>query len=264
MGGIARVLIGLVVVVVLVAGGAAVYLASNLNEIVRNGVETVGPEYTGAPVTLESVDLSILSGEGELRGLVVGNPEGFEGDDAFRLSSIRVALDTSTVLDDVVVIREVLVDGAEINAILRSLRESNVQAILDNVEAATGGTSPEAEAQAPGPQVVIDRVAVTGTGASVKFGPAAPIRVSVPDIELTDIGREGDRGASVGQVLEQVIRPVIGAILDSAASGRLRDVIQEQAGGLRDRISEGARGLMDRLGGALGGGDDAEADSGTP
>lgn len=253
MSGIVKFLLIGLLVVLLAGGGAIFYLASNLNEIVRSGVESVGPQYTGTTVTLESVDLSILTGEGEIRGLAVGNPDGYEGEDAFRLAGVRIAIDTSTLLDDVVVIREVLVDGAEINAILRSLRNSNVQAILDNVETATGGSTPADEAAAPGPQVVIDRLAVTGAAASVKVGAAAPIRVGVPDIELTDVGRQGDRGASVGQVLEEVIRPVIGAILQSATSGRLQDVLREQAGGITDRLSEGARGVMDGVRGLFGG-----------
>ena len=104
------VLIGLVVVVI---AGAVIYLAMNLNELVRTGVETYGPQYTGTAVELAEVDLSLFSGEGELRGLVVSNPEGFEGGDPFRLGRVRVALDPASLTEDVIVVREITIEEAE-------------------------------------------------------------------------------------------------------------------------------------------------------
>ncbi|MEE4298241.1 MAG: hypothetical protein V2J24_02265 [Pseudomonadales bacterium] len=248
MGGLIRgVLILLVVVVVVVAGGVT-WLAMNLNDLVRNGVQDRGPDYTGTPVTLESVDLSLFSGEGELRGLVVGNPEGFEGEDPFRLGRVRVALDTSTLTQDVIVVREIIVEEAEINAILKSLRNSNLQAILDNVEAASGPEeAPSADSGEP-LKVIIDRFSFSGGAASVTAAQAGSARVEIPDIVLTGIGRKSN-GETVGEALSQMIGPVVAAIVQAGVDGQLRDLVGGQLQQMQDRVRDAAGGLLDRLGG---------------
>ena len=44
---------------------------------IKKGVEKVGPMVTKTPVKLDSVSLSFLSGSGKVKGMVIGNPEGF-------------------------------------------------------------------------------------------------------------------------------------------------------------------------------------------
>lgn len=254
-----RILLGILGALIALIVIALVVVAINLNGIVRSSVESVGPTYTGTTVTLEEVDLSLFSGEGELRGLVVGQPEGYEGEPAFRLASIRIALEPSSLLEDTILIRELVIDGAEINALVRGARESNLQAILDHVEAATGPSAPEAEPTA-GKQVIIDHLALVGTSATARVGSLQPVRVQVPDLVLENVGRESN-GAQVGAVLQQVLEPVVGAIIRSAVEGELRDRLDDVRGDLGDRIREGAGGLMDRLKGASPFGGDSEPEA---
>ena len=240
-----RILLGIVGTLIALIAIALVVVAINLDGIVRSSVESVGPTYTGTTVTLEEVDLSLFSGEGELRGLVVGQPEGYEGEPAFRLASIRVALQPSSLLEDTILIRELVIDGAEINALVRGPRENNLQAILDHVEAATGPAAPEAEPTV-GKQVIIDRLALAGSSATARVASLPPVRVQVPDLVLENVGRESN-GAQVGAVLQQVLQPVVGAIIRSAVEGGLRDRLDSVRGDLQDRIRGEAGGLMDRL-----------------
>jgi uncharacterized protein involved in outer membrane biogenesis len=250
MSGLIRGLLILFVLVVLVVGGVVAYLAMNLNELVRGGVERYGPQYTGSPVTLEEVDISLLSGAGELHGLVVGNPEGFEGEDPFRLGSVRIALDTSTLTQDVIVIREIFVEEAEINAILKSLRNSNLQAILDNVEAAApADEAPTAEEGEP-LKVIIDRFSFTGGAASVTAAQAGSARIEIPDIVLEGIGRKSN-GETVGEALTQIISPVVGAVVQAGVDGQLESLVGGRLQQMQDRVRDAAGGLMNQLGNGL-------------
>ena len=61
-------------IMVLLIVAALVLLSLSLNSIIKTGVETLGPQITGTPVTLEQANLSLLSGQGELEGLLVPNP----------------------------------------------------------------------------------------------------------------------------------------------------------------------------------------------
>src|SRR5438874_2182334 len=62
----------LVCIVLLVA--ASIYF---LGSIIKKGFETVGPQITKTEMKMDGATLSLLSGSGKLKGLFVGNPEGF-------------------------------------------------------------------------------------------------------------------------------------------------------------------------------------------
>ena len=71
---IIRLLIALVVVVILAVLAVGLFL----DGAIKRGVETFGPKLTKVDIKLQSVSLSLLSGAGTIKGLVVGNPEGFK------------------------------------------------------------------------------------------------------------------------------------------------------------------------------------------
>ena len=87
-------LIGFALLAVIIV--AAIYFAGSsvLNKGIKSGVETYGPRVTQTPVTLEDVQLSILSGSGMLKGLHVGNPEGYNSENIFALGQIDLKVNT--------------------------------------------------------------------------------------------------------------------------------------------------------------------------
>src|SRR2546422_2170121 len=97
------VLRGLMVLVVLLIAAvlAALYF---LGAIVKKGVESTGPHITKTTVRLDAAKLSILSGNGELKGFLVGNPEGFNSPSAVRVGSVEVGVQPGSVFSDKVVV----------------------------------------------------------------------------------------------------------------------------------------------------------------
>ena len=69
-----RLLIALVIVVVLVVVAIGLFLDS----AIKKGVETIGPQVTKVDVKVEGVSLLLLSGSGKVKGLVLGNPQGYQ------------------------------------------------------------------------------------------------------------------------------------------------------------------------------------------
>lgn len=230
-------------VLLLLAVIALVVVNQRLDGWVKTAVETYGTEYTGVAVTLEGVSLSLLDGKGELRGLEVGNPDGYEGDHAIRVGRVAFAVQPRNLLEDPIVIDLIEIDAAEVHAESRNLRDTNLQVILRNVEAATPPADPDA---APGRQVIIERLLIRETQTSVTAAALGSVAVPVPDLTLTEIGRQSN-GASIGQVLEQILEPLIAAVMSSVAEGRVRDLIEERGGELRDRVDEEADRLRNRL-----------------
>ena len=62
--------IGLLVLIVV----AVIVVGLFLGKIVKAGVERVGPKITQTTLTVDAVDLSLLTGSATVKNLVVGNP----------------------------------------------------------------------------------------------------------------------------------------------------------------------------------------------
>ena len=99
--------ISAVIVIVVVI----LFFMINLDLIVKKGVEKGGSTILKAKVELSSVDLSILAGSCRLKGLTIGNPEGFKTPYAFHVDKFNVDMDTFSVLSDTIHIKDILIDA---------------------------------------------------------------------------------------------------------------------------------------------------------
>lgn len=190
---------------------AAVYLVlSGLDRIVAAAIEKFGSETTGTRVTVSSVRIRLTAGEGSIRGLTVGNPEGFSAPSALRLENITVALKRDSVTRNPVVIERVLVRGLGVTYEIGKSGESNVDVIRERIEKSQAtGTSRESRSAGGGKRVVI-RVLVIEDGV-VNVQAAAlsgkPLSAALPRIELRNLG--GRRGDSPGAIARQIAVPLV-------------------------------------------------------
>ena len=81
----------LILLVVLIIA-AALGIHFFLDGAVKKAVETIGPQVTKVDVKLDSVSISILSGSGKIKGLVLGNPEGFKSKSSISLGKVSLGL----------------------------------------------------------------------------------------------------------------------------------------------------------------------------
>src|SRR3990172_2706360 len=96
-------------VVALVAAGVWLYLS--LDHVVKRAIEKYVPEILQATVELDEVKLSPADGAGTLRGLRIGNPKGFRAPHAATVGTIALAIDPTTVVKDVVLVRRIAVEA---------------------------------------------------------------------------------------------------------------------------------------------------------
>ena len=71
---VGRIALGAGAAVVVIAAVAAYLLLTSLDAIVERAIERYGSEITGTAVRVSSVDISLTSGRGTVRGLTVANP----------------------------------------------------------------------------------------------------------------------------------------------------------------------------------------------
>jgi hypothetical protein len=182
--------------------GVFVYVGYNTNSIVKNAIETIGPQYLGAAVRVKDVDISLQDGRGTLTDLEIGNPSGYEGPYALRVGTVSMTLDVAQSSTGLVVLKRVTIDGARVAAIAKSAKDTNFRALSSNVPASN--SSPM--------KLIIDQFDLTNTQAAVTSPLLSrAVEVNVPDVHLKDIGRSSG-GVGVGAVIEQILAPITKAI----------------------------------------------------
>ncbi len=212
------------VLAAIVAG--VIYVLGNINQIVKEVVETVGPEVTQTSVTLRDVDIKLTKGSGELKHFVVGNPAGYSSPYLLKWDTIGVAIDPKSVRSDVVVINDVTVKGVNIKVEQKGL-STNVQALLDNLPksdkkggGANGGTSSE--------EVLLALKHLTFSGNSIeliteKWG---SYRLDMPNFELANLG-DSQNGLTPEQLGKAILKPLLKQAQQTAEQ-RLKSVTKEK------------------------------------
>jgi uncharacterized protein involved in outer membrane biogenesis len=202
-----------VVVVLLVA--AVVVVTFSLDRIIKAGVETVGPQVAKVQIKLDGVHLSLLSGAGDIKGLVVGNPDGFKTESAIKVGSVHVGVNPGSVLSDKIVIRSIRVEAPEIT-FEGGLKGNNLSKILANIDSTIGGSGGGTGAGTGGgsqKKLQVDEFVIAGGKINIAVpglgGKSAT--VPLPDIHLTDLGKGGD-----GITAADLSKRVIGAILEGS------------------------------------------------
>ncbi len=237
---------GLVITLVVLAIIGIIIASAFLGDIVKKGVETVGPKITKVSINLDAVHLSLLTGSASVKGLVVGNPEGYQTPHAISAGMIAVGVNPMSVLSDKIVVRSIHIESPEIT-FEGGLRGNNLGKIMDNVDAAahtdaqTSGTvSTNTAAQAkPSKKLEVDDFLITGAKVHVNLTELGgkEMTLSLPPIHLTDLGKNQD-----GITATELTRSVLDAIVTATvkAVSKAGTDIGKNAEGLLKGTSAGA------------------------
>jgi hypothetical protein len=247
------------VIAVLLIVVALTMIGVYLNSMIKAGVEAVGPKITGTTVKLNAVDLSTFSGQAWLKGLVVGNPPGFQTASAFKLADAKVKVDLKTALSNKLVIEEILIDGPEITY-EGGPSGSNISKIQENVAAFGKSVAPkdaaESKSQKRDPtqkKVQINDFILKNAqlNASTPMLKGKTMTITMPDIHLKNIGKDSD-GVTVQTAAAEVVAAINKSVVQTVAgAGKLLEkgigAAGEAAKGLGSEAGktvEGVKGLF--------------------
>lgn len=245
---IIKIFAGLIVVIVVAVGVTFYYLDS----IIKEAVVQIGPEVTSTNVELDSVNLSLINGSASLKGLAIGNPEGYEKPNAFSLGSIAVDLDTQSLGDDVIIIHRVYIEAPEI-AYESNDAGDNFQTLLDNIARNTGSDSEQAEEESSSEKkIIIEEFVLVDGIVSVKHKLLAgkTMDIPLPDLTLTDIGKKTN-GATAQEAASQIIKKITSAATGAITNSALLDQAKQQLSELKEdakaKVGERLGGKLDEL-----------------
>lgn len=262
VGGVIAGFIAIVVIVVVV-------VFSNIDRIIKEVVETVGPKMTQSTVKLDKVELSTTSGTGKLSGLLIGNPKGFTTPSAMQLGEIGLTLDIASLTTDTIVIKSILIRAPQITYEYAS-GGSNIDAIKKNVDSYVGQTAPSSSAQKSAPaekkaapkeeggkKLIIEDLRIQ----DAKVTAAAlgqQMSQTLPTIQLKDIGKSKG-GATPAEVVDQILTALQQQVA-RAAQSMGADKLKDAAKGALENATKGVtvpggdatKGATDALKGLFG------------
>ena len=252
MSKLIKIIIGLVIVVPLVV----IFVVGTYGgRIAKDGINTYGPEFLGVDVVVDDVDFSILGGDLSMSGLVIGNPEGFESEYAFRLGSVKVELDRNSLFSDHIIIDQVRITAPEVIMELGK-GGNNLSKLQETIEAQMGLT--EEEEAEPAPNVTIRNFYLTDASFKLVGLPAGlkSPEVELPDIHLENIGtgegaEEGTSFADAsGEIIAVIAASATTAVVDLKLKGLSLSVLKDGGGILSgksdtlSKVKEGITGLF--------------------
>ena len=245
-----KLFLSVVIVLVVLIVVAVIVMGFFLGTIVKTGMETVGPKIMQVSINVDAVNLSLLTGSARVKGLVVGNPEGYKAPQAISVGSAAVGVNPFSVLSDKIVVRSVRVEAAEIT-FEGDLGGNNLSKIMDNVNAIAksgGPASTNTTAKAgnePGRKIEVDDFLITGaivhvslTGVSGK-----EMTLPLPDIHLTNLGKD-NAGITAADLTRRVLDAITTATIKAVANNAT-----DIGKGNGKAVSEGVNKITSGLGG---------------
>jgi uncharacterized protein involved in outer membrane biogenesis len=245
-----KILWGVGIVVLILVVITALILGVFLDKIVKAGVETVGPKIVQVPITLEEIKLSLLTGSAKVKGLVVGNPEGYKTPFAISVGTASVGVNPFSILTDKIVVRSIQVQNPEIT-FEGGLSGNNLGKIMDNLnEVAKGGgpvSTNKTAGSKPAKKIEVDDFLITGAKVHVSltgFG-GKEMTLPLPDIHLTNLGKGSD-GLTATDLTKAVLQAISSATIKAVAAGAtdIGKGVEKLGDAGVDKIKQGIGGLF--------------------
>jgi hypothetical protein len=196
-----------------------VVLAINLfaDSAVEMAIESAGTKALQVGVAVDDVDLSILGGKIGFQNLVIDNPPGYKHERLLELGNAKIAVETGSLLSDIVNIKDIRLDGVNVVLEQRGVTSNNLQDIMKSLPAKE--TTPAEPAEPGGKKLHIDNLEITNAQVNVKLLPVPgkddTLKLKLAPIKMTDLGGEND--IDTGALVRKVLLALAGGIAQQGA-----------------------------------------------
>jgi hypothetical protein len=247
-----KILLIIVAVVLVLIIVAVLVVGVFLDKIVKAGVEAVGPKIVQVPITVDAINLSLLTGSAKVEKLVIGNPDGYTTPYAISIGLASVGVNPFTVLSDKIVVRSIEIKNPEIT-FEGGLGESNLGKIMDNVDAISRSGGPAPAAAKPGgkpkpaKKIEVDDFLITGAKVHISLTGLGgkEVTLPLPTIHLTDLGK-GVGGLTATDLTRAVLQSITSATIKVVASSAtdIGKGVENLGGAGVDKLKSGLGGLF--------------------
>ena len=161
--------------------------------MIKSVVEKAASSTLGVPVTVKSIDLSILGGKVSIKGLVVNNPPGYANPTLLELGEGVVNLDIHSLMSDTIKIQLIKLENTKLTIEQKGLT-NNLNEILDKLPKGEKEAASKPE-EKPGKKLTVTKLEITNTNVNVKLlpvpGKSDNVSLNLDPIVMENLG--GDK-----------------------------------------------------------------------
>lgn len=255
-----KILLVILAAIVILAVAVVVFVNLFADRAVKAGIETAATKTLNVGVTINSLDLSIMAGKLTLGNLVINNPPGYQHDKLLQLKNASIAVDVWSLLSDIVNIKEIKLDGAEVVMEQRGVSGNNIQDLLKSIPS---GPESKTKAEPSGKKLHIDSLELSNITVKAKLlpipGKADTVTLKLSPIKMTNLGGDNklDTAALTGKILVAIANGIAeqgAGILPDDMLGSLKSTLAKTAElgkeviktteNLGKDLTEGLKGLL--------------------
>ena len=231
--------------IILLIGTGIVLLLTNLNYLVKTAIEKYGSQATQTAVRVKGVDIRLKDGAGNIEGLTVANPEGFETPHDFSLGEIGVDINLKSLTGDEIVIDEILIRASRIFVEVNADNKNNLYELKKNLPTGSKSSS-KADKKNDGKEtrLFIRRIRFYEGQIDAKVIPLdKEYHIKMPSIEMWNLrGTPGQIAAQVinrvtNQALSEIRKKGIGKAMDKLG-GSVKSQLEIQKKKAKDKVKD--------------------------
>ena len=229
------------------------FLLNNLNTVIKDAVETQGPEVTQTDVKLGKVDISLIDSQVVLNSLSVANPKGFDvNTPLLTVREITLNIDSTTLYKKVKVVRELIIDEVEITAEHKNLRDTNITGMIENIKRSSGAAQSSKDRQQPQQQtarqdeeirLMIEKLTFSNSSVTLVTEQWGKHSIELPGFNKTTIGDKTE-GLTPKQLAREVLSAYMGEV-SQLVRDKLKDLAKSK---LEKKFDEYKQKIFKKIG----------------
>ena len=244
-----KMVLGAVLVLVLSFGFAVYYVLSGLDGMVKTAIETYGSQATETTVLVDSVQIVLKDGSGAIRGLKVGNPQGFATPLAFSLGEVATQIDLKSLSEEVTVIEHIIVQAPQVFFELNAAGKNNLAVLKHNLSSTSSGPSPSASTNRDSgaePKFIIRKLLFADGNIHARaVALNKDYELKLPMLEMNNLG--GKNGATPQQIAAQVLKTLTDRALAEVQRQGINQYKEQLEGKINQQLEAEKEQINDKL-----------------
>jgi hypothetical protein len=223
-------LFGLAFIAIIAA--ALFWLRGNLDGLIKDAVEKQGSAMTGTTVSVQAVELRTSDGQGFIRDLAIGNPNGFKTSHALKVAQIETAIDIGSITKEVIIVKKIAIESPNV-VYEKGETTTNIDAIQKHIADSLGPSGSK--------KLIVEELTIRNAKAEVSapFMEGKTVSVTIPDITLRDIGK-AKGGVSPGEVGNEIAKALKGRLASTVSF----DSLAKSAGNALSKAGSAIKGIF--------------------
>jgi len=235
----------------IIFGGALLLILSTplwLGPLSTSLANSLGPKYTGTKFNVAKIHINPLTGSLRVEDFHLGNPEGYDAEDAVSVGKLSVDIAPFALLGNRLHVKNIdVIDPYA--SYLGNDGTNNFDAIVANIKKNLGieekaeteeakDEAAEKDEEKDGMKVTIDRLHIEGVKFKMGIMPAIPIPIP---ITLTDLGTKDEEGKDADGLTMKEMASVV--------SSKVSESFSKVGGGVMNLFGSGAKSVGDAASG---------------